>query len=67
MRIAKGVKIPRAKGPKYPWSRLKVGDSFFVSNPPKQFPDQVYRNARKRGRTFIYRNVRGGIRVWRTK
>lgn len=70
--IDEGIPIPKViKEPsriRYPWTRLKVGDSFLMKKPYHHAMVTVS-NARKRyaPRDFVYAEVEGGCRIWRVK
>lgn len=70
--IETGVQIIRAKnakGSKYPFNKMKVGDSFFAKN-VKQSVISSAVNSFKRyheSQGFIVRSVEGGVRCWRIK
>ena len=64
---------PRLGGRKYPWTEMKVGDSFIVTVDTEQqtaVQGTVAGSARaygkKHGQKFTTRIVDGGVRVWRT-
>ena len=66
--IETGLPLPSPKRgfpSKYPWDKLEVGQSFFVSDPSRHFPSTISVEGRKRGRKFSQRAMDGGIRVWR--
>lgn len=68
--VEKGIAQPRngRKGAEevYPWTRMDVGDSFFVPNGKQSIISNCAGAAKKRGRgTFTTRAVDGGVRVWR--
>jgi hypothetical protein len=70
-KIETGIAIPerlgsRGASPKYPWATMDVGQSFFVPNPPKHFASMVTHAGRLHSRSFSYRTMDDGIRVWRT-
>jgi hypothetical protein len=53
----------RGRPVKYPFSMLKVGDSFFT--PVKKVDLWRYQNVF--GHRYTFRKVDGGIRIWRIK
>lgn len=56
----------RGRSEKYPWSKLEVGMSFFVSDGDYARVKSSASKAGKRySKTFIVRKVDDGIRVWR--
>lgn len=51
---------------KYPWSKLEVGQSFFVEGVALRSMSSTASHAgRRNGKKFIARVVDGGVRVWR--
>ena len=69
-KIETGVPLPRLKNTrKYPFDKMKVGDSFFVPNGKiGTIGNAVFMwNREHRDSQFISRSVEGGVRVWRTK
>ena len=58
---------------KYPWGDMKVGDSFFVPNPPDGQRNPAYSSVYNRGRKgdsnsrYSCRKEPGGLRVWRVE
>jgi hypothetical protein len=67
------VRIGHNRG-KYPFRRLKVGESFMVACGPNEFKEQMnsltscsHWASYKTGFKFATRAVDGGIRVWRTQ
>ena len=74
IKVEKGVEIPPMKAHnKYPWDRLEVGDSFFVTltnrneHSLRSSLAACANNRSRRGNKFIVRKVDGGFRVWRTE
>lgn len=74
MKIAKRKKIPEGSGMgrpgKYPWHKLKVGDSFFVSEVKKKHVmysclAAYNKNKAKKPIKITLRTEGEGIRVWR--
>jgi len=71
--IRKGVPIPpparvgRGKF-RYPWDDMKVGDSFLVPGDARvaTLYSAAYRVTDRLGWFFTVRQVKGGVRVWRT-
>lgn len=56
----------KGKSEKYPWRQMEVGSSFFVADVPVSRIKSSASKAKKRtGRTFVVRQVEGGVRVWR--
>lgn len=74
-KIEKNIPIPDEafaskyayKKTKYPFDRLEINDSFWVSNTKGKSPIHRYYVARKRhpDRTFLYAKEGDGIRFWR--
>jgi len=69
IRISKRYPLPtRHKTTKYPWTLMKVGDSFFVKG---RFRDNLNSSrdwAQKHtGFTFVMRQTTQGVRIWRSK
>jgi hypothetical protein len=67
IQVEKNVPIPEYHGtPKYPWSQMAVGDSFFVpGKTSKTFNAQIWHRQRLTGFKFKSRTMDGGVRVWR--
>lgn len=75
LEIEKGIEVPSGRcETKYPFSRMEVGDSFFV--PCAQAVKRKLQSNlgayglrcasnQKSGQKFVTRQVEGGIRVWR--
>ena len=63
---------PRGRHAKYPWSLLKIGDSFFVQGQTSQTfgPARQYAQTRH-GHVYVSRTVTeagtAGVRIWRTE
>lgn len=71
--IERNIPIPDPKrgGPrqsKYPWSQMKVGESFLFPETVKKSTaaSLVYSAGKSRKRKFSIRTVDNGIRCWRT-
>jgi hypothetical protein len=69
-KIETGIPMPHRNAgpgatPKYPWASMEIGQSFFVSNPPKYFQSMVGHAGRLHKRKFTYRKMEDGVRVWR--
>jgi len=63
----KRVPIPSSRY-KYPWQRMKIGDSFFVKGKTaQQFGGHIAHAGKHYHMTFTTRTVNGGLRVWRVK
>jgi hypothetical protein len=70
--IESGIPMPSpVSGPgvrKYPFDRLEVGQSFYLSGKEKDFStlrNAAFQHARRYGKKFITRRVDGGARCWR--
>ena len=53
---------------KYPWRKMEVGDSFFVSSETmnlKRASTYAWDASRRTGRKFACRRQDDGIRIWR--
>ena len=61
------------RGPIYPFHDMKVGDSFFVPDPPDGQRNRIYSSAYGQRRTsggkvrYTCRLESGGVRVWRVE
>lgn len=74
-KIERGKPIPKPfRGhnvEKYPWSSLKVGESFFVEGNPKKTQKRLSAGAVQASEcgkgTFCTRQTDDGVRVWRIK
>lgn len=68
IKIDKGVKLPPPsdRQGKYPWDKMKVGDSFVVPYTPSIRACASYAG-HKRGWRFISRKNGNTVRVWRVK
>jgi hypothetical protein len=68
-KIEKNIPIGFIKQPKYPFSKMIVGDSFFVKGDKKKINAvTVSASSYKKntpGTNFTSRCTEGGIRVWR--
>lgn len=72
--IEKGIAIPpKQKNTKYPFQRMKVGDSFFVpyskvkNKKIIQSTFYIFRKETKLKMEIDFAEYKTGIRVWRTK
>ena len=73
--IDRGMPLPKKRHPKYPWSEMKIGDSFFVESRPdisdqrlqQKIAECVWGRKKAHGGNFTVRRVDGGVRVWRTE
>ena len=53
---------------RYPWSKMEVGDSFFVTDGNRQrIAGAASHAARRLGRKYVVRSVDGGVRAWRSE
>ena len=53
---------------KYPWRKMDIGDSFFVSSDmmsPKRVSTYAWEAGLRTGRKFACRRQEDGIRIWR--
>jgi hypothetical protein len=72
LKIERGIPMPkrRAAPRKYPFDKMKAGDSFFIETAADRsravVQASVAATARARGVQITTRTVDGGIRVWRT-
>ncbi len=72
-KIDKGLPIPpksRAGNQcKYPWGKMKKGDSFFAKEPYKNLygSANAWAKRRENGWVFEARPEKGGGRIWRVK
>jgi hypothetical protein len=66
--IEKGIPLPAITHPsRWPFSRMEIGDSFFIpSSSCKSLSSSAHEAAKRLNRKFTRRKVAGGIRVWRT-
>lgn len=73
--LERGIKMPKRVSRKvFPFSSMEIGNSFIITN--KWIEQNLNRRkdvyilhtnyAQKSGKSFSYRSVNGGIRVWRT-
>lgn len=77
--IESGIPIPAIQSdamrvygrPKYPWSKMREGDSFFVPGDGRAQQQIKLSSATARrclrhdGERYVTRKVEGGVRVWR--
>ena len=62
--VDSGVPVPRGKtGGKYPWSRMKDGDSFFVPKKKGRTARDAGNTAQMSGRAWLRRNQINQVRV----
>lgn len=69
--VEKNIPVPNARR-QYPWRRMEVGDSFFLSGDfPAAKRSVIACSAasfgKRSGKKFITRRVEGGLRVWRVE
>ena len=51
---------------KYPWSKMEIGDSFFVEKGElRKIAGAACHAGRRANKKFIARVVEGGVRAWR--
>ena len=73
MKVEKGVEMPKRKREsKYPWAKLKVGDSFYVESANVTSNGMyscvsTYNKKVKKPIKISVRKEGEGIRVWRIK
>jgi hypothetical protein len=65
--IRRGVAMPGKRSHKYPWDRLKVGDSFLVEANSSGTTLCRCANRKYAPKTFETRMIEGQVWVWRTK
>jgi len=65
--LERGLEIPdRKTGPKYPYDRLELGDSFYIQDGDlSKLCNANYREWRRTGKKYTARKVENGVRVWR--
>lgn len=69
--IEKGHVVPASlsglgRRERYPWSKMEVGDSFFVEDGEvRKIAGAACHAGRRAGKRFVARSVEGGVRVWR--
>lgn len=74
MKIERGIPLTDSRGigrspkrpMKYPWPKMKVGDSFFADIEPDALRAAAYKYGKRHGLTFIVRKDGEGARAWRT-
>ena len=66
-KIETGIPIPppQTGGGRYPWRKMKVGDSFLVPGKTQKTWNGVSAAHKMTGFKFTVRTVEGGVRVWR--
>lgn len=69
-KIEKNIEYPRNKDRKYPFSVMKVGDSFFVPSADIKnrgiIANNAYNYAKRTGKKFRTQTTKdGGVRCWR--
>ena len=67
--IERGVKRPmNGRSAKYPWERMKVGDSFVVNTNDENYARAgASKRGRLDGRKYSVSKLNGKWRVWRVK
>lgn len=65
--IDRGVPLPTdgQKHPRFPWRKLKIGESFFCQVKPSYISTYAHQAAKATGRRFAWRREADGVRVWR--
>jgi hypothetical protein len=51
--------------PRFPWRKLKIGDSFFCQVKPAHIRSYTHQAGKATGRRFTWRKENAGVRVWR--
>lgn len=65
--IEKGIKVPTKAHSKYPFDKMKVGDSFLVPAEQQNHARvTAYAYAKRNNIKIVVRKVDGGFRIWRT-
>lgn len=73
IKIDKKIKMPtpeKGRKAKYPWSEMKIGDSFFIEGGKKGkllAAGSSWAKRNKRKIKFSIRSINGGTRIWRIK
>lgn len=72
VKIEKGIPIPPRvcgrRSTRYPWTEMRVGDSFMIRNKkPATVHAQVNQARKTYDAQYTVRAVAGGFRVWRVK
>lgn len=69
--IDQGIPIPpKGRPQRFPWSQMKVGDSFFASGDRNTIACVRWAaksRAKTTGEQFVTRTRPGGVRCWRVK
>ncbi len=66
VQIDRGVPLDTSRYVRYPFAKMKVGDSFFVEIETKRVASAASKYRRKHlDYRFAVRKVSGGTRVWR--
>lgn len=70
-KILKSMPLPEHAGPseRYPWDKMKVGDSFCTEKEKGWFASLGNRWAKRKGKKarFLQRKVKGKMYCWRYK
>lgn len=74
MVVEKNIPIPgRTKPAKYPWAKMKVGDSFLIDAPFNRMVNASRSWAYRHNQKFVLRmrnkdeHGESGVRIWRVK
>ena len=65
--IEKNVPIPEPRRRKYPFSKMKIGDSFFIEDTSAKVRASASSYGKRLNREFITRREGNGVRCWRVK
>ena len=63
------LRFPRKKTAKYPFAKMKVGDSFFVPEGKlnRISTSMAYFHNHNKPKRVTARTIEGGVRIWRIK
>lgn len=68
IKIERNVPMPETRtNNKYPWDKMKVGDSFETDIEARSMYPTAIRAGAKLGKKFVVRTSDKGCRVWRTE
>ena len=68
IKIEKNIPIPRKGKQKYPFSKMEIGDSFFLENSTiGKVAAEAYREKKATNRMYVARSIDGGVRIWRVE
>lgn len=65
IQIESDVPLPSRKPAKYPFGKMKIGESFFAAVDPKLLTNAAGGYGRSHNMKFAVRTVEGGARCWR--